>query len=43
MGHNPSVAATRNGMGRSSQRWSFWPLRAMPLRVPHLQHEASQA
>lgn len=31
---NPSVEATRNGMGRSGAKWSSSPPRPMPLRAP---------
>ncbi len=34
---NPSVEATRNGMGRSSASSSSSLPRPMPLRAPHLQ------
>jgi hypothetical protein len=37
---NPSVEATRNGMGRSGQQWPFWHPRPMPLRAPHLERYA---
>lgn len=38
---NPSVEATRNGMGRSSASGLSSPPRPMPLRAPHLQRYAS--
>ena len=34
---NPSVEATRNGMGRSSASGLSSPRRPMPLQAPHLE------
>jgi len=38
---NPSVEATRNGMGRSTARWLLSVQRPMPLRAPHLERWAA--